>query len=525
MPHKNASSPKKPYLDVNSSNKLSAMVGRLANQFGIKLGVATSLLATIYLPSSSKVVNATNLIPSKDTAQQNFARKTAPVLPRVFSVIASPVKSQLTNLSKVVLEEDSKSVLANRADKNSELNFAAPYLNTAHSVASMPGTNTNRDSYVATENKLPLSTSTSLIAQTPFKIYTVKPGDTVHQIAKRYQVSRSELVKLNKINNSNIIFVNQRLKIPTKAIDNTPLDVKTDEVKASGANLRQGSIHTHHEVRLLSADSSQGIKQKSTPSASFNLSTKATEENYPNPSKLDSNKVNSNSLRSTEDPHIVRLRAEIKQMRERERDRQKQKQANNTSSFSLPSKPSANHFDRHHLTRENIQNRSKQINLATSATPQDNLKPDLFPEETISLQLPPLPPSEEYLPNVFEGYIWPAEGVLTSGYGWRWGRLHRGIDIAAPVGTPVLAAASGKVINAGWHSGYGNLIKLEHLNGSITLYAHNNKILVSHGQKVDRGEQIAEMGSTGNSTGSHLHFEIYFKDRGTVNPLALLGSR
>ena len=116
-------------------------------------------------------------------------------------------------------------------------------------------------------------------------------------------------------------------------------------------------------------------------------------------------------------------------------------------------------------------------------------------------------------------------GVLTSGYGWRWGRLHRGIDIAAPIGTPVLAAASGVVVGAGWHSGYGNLIKIEHLDGSVTLYGHTNKILVTHDQKVEQGQQIAEMGNTGNSTGSHLHFEIHPKSKEAIDPLVLLGSK
>ena len=103
--------------------------------------------------------------------------------------------------------------------------------------------------------------------------------------------------------------------------------------------------------------------------------------------------------------------------------------------------------------------------------------------------------------------------------------MHQGIDIAAPFGTPIVAAASGEVISVGWLSGYGNLVKLKHLDGSITLYAHNNRNLVSHGQKVAQGEQIAEMGSTGHSTGPHLHFEIHSPNQEILNPLALLSKR
>jgi murein DD-endopeptidase MepM/ murein hydrolase activator NlpD len=101
--------------------------------------------------------------------------------------------------------------------------------------------------------------------------------------------------------------------------------------------------------------------------------------------------------------------------------------------------------------------------------------------------------------------------------------MHKGIDIAAPIGTPIVAAADGKVISAGWNSGgYGNLVKIKHFDGSITLYAHNSKILVRRGQWVKQGQQIAKMGSTGFSTGPHLHFEIHPKGKQAVNPIALL---
>ena len=179
--------------------------------------------------------------------------------------------------------------------------------------------------------------------------------------------------------------------------------------------------------------------------------------------------------------------------------------------------------DRLQVATPNRQQPLKKNKFITSVLPQSSQNLDSVSQEKIPLQLPPLPSPEEYLPNAFDGYAWPAQGVLTSGYGWRWGRLHKGIDIAGPVGTPVFAAASGEVISAGWNSGgYGNLIKLQHLDGSVTVYAHNNKILVSSGQKVTQGDQIAEMGNTGFSTGSHLHFEIHSREQGVVNPLALL---
>lgn len=147
----------------------------------------------------------------------------------------------------------------------------------------------------------------------------------------------------------------------------------------------------------------------------------------------------------------------------------------------------------------------------------------------VSPDLPPLPGSENYLPNgssTFNGYLWPARGVLTSGYGWRWGRMHRGIDIAAPVGTPIYAAAPGVIEFAGWNSGgYGNMVDIRHADGSKTRYAHNSRNLVRVGQTVSQGQQIAEMGSTGYSTGPHVHFEVHLPQGGAVNPIAYLPSR
>lgn len=140
--------------------------------------------------------------------------------------------------------------------------------------------------------------------------------------------------------------------------------------------------------------------------------------------------------------------------------------------------------------------------------------------------LPPLPDAVAYLPEAqtSTGYIMPAEGVLSSGYGWRWGRMHQGIDIAAPIGTPILASSSGTVEFAGWtDGGYGYMVELRHPDGSLTRYAHASKVLVQKGQAVTQGEAIALIGSTGRSTGPHLHFEIHLPGVGVVNPIAYLG--
>jgi murein DD-endopeptidase MepM/ murein hydrolase activator NlpD len=119
------------------------------------------------------------------------------------------------------------------------------------------------------------------------------------------------------------------------------------------------------------------------------------------------------------------------------------------------------------------------------------------------------------------GFIWPVEGVVVSGFGMRWGRLHEGIDITASSGTPIWAAAAGTVIHSGWLGGYGNLVVVDHGNGLSTAYAHASAIHVGVGQSVAQGETIALVGSTGNSSGPHLHFEV--RVNGTaVDPLLYL---
>lgn len=127
-------------------------------------------------------------------------------------------------------------------------------------------------------------------------------------------------------------------------------------------------------------------------------------------------------------------------------------------------------------------------------------------------------------------FIVPTQGRYSSSFGPRWGKMHNGIDIANKIGTPVVAAASGTVKWAHYVNGYGNTVLLSHeINGRTyeTLYAHLNKINVKVGQQVTQGEKIGEMGNTGFSYGSHLHFEIHVgqwnqKKSNAVDPLKLL---
>src|SRR5215218_3818035 len=107
------------------------------------------------------------------------------------------------------------------------------------------------------------------------------------------------------------------------------------------------------------------------------------------------------------------------------------------------------------------------------------------------------------------GYVRPTGGYISSCYGWRWGALHAGVDIAAPIGTPVYAATSGIVQRTGPATGFGLAIYMRGDDGAVTVYGHVNREFVSAGQRVVTGQVIAEVGNRGNSTGPHLHFEVH----------------
>jgi murein DD-endopeptidase MepM/ murein hydrolase activator NlpD len=119
------------------------------------------------------------------------------------------------------------------------------------------------------------------------------------------------------------------------------------------------------------------------------------------------------------------------------------------------------------------------------------------------------------------GLIWPVSGPVTSPFGWRWGRLHEGIDIGVSYGTPIHAAAAGTVIYCGWESGYGNLTVLDHGGNLATAYGHQSSIVVSCGQHVGQDDVIGYVGSTGHSTGPHLHFEVRINGS-PVDPMGYL---
>jgi murein DD-endopeptidase MepM/ murein hydrolase activator NlpD len=142
----------------------------------------------------------------------------------------------------------------------------------------------------------------------------------------------------------------------------------------------------------------------------------------------------------------------------------------------------------------------------------------------------PAPPSISPKPAanlVATPSIWPVRGTITSGFGWRispfgdGNELHPGVDIAYTMGAPVVATADGEVVASGPAGGYGNLIQIDHGNGIATLYGHNSQLAVNVGQQVKKGQVIAYAGSTGKSTGPHVHYEVRINNT-PIDPMKYL---
>jgi murein DD-endopeptidase MepM/ murein hydrolase activator NlpD len=129
--------------------------------------------------------------------------------------------------------------------------------------------------------------------------------------------------------------------------------------------------------------------------------------------------------------------------------------------------------------------------------------------------------------SVFLGhqFVKPTRGIFTSGFGSRWGTTHKGIDIANRIGTPIYAVTDGTVVESGPASGFGMWIRIKHAGGFTSVYGHINRSFVQAGQQVKAGQKIAEMGNRGQSTGPHLHFEIWNSAGRKINPLPWLAAR
>ena len=423
----------------------------------------------------------------------------------------------------------------------------------------------------------------TLVSGSSANVYQVKPGDTLEAIARRYNLSSSDVIWANGLNNPNLLRVNQQLRIPqaqTASINAQTVTLLPGINKSSSSPSGQDArgvaaptlaVPTGSDKITPVVPTAPQSQAQSVPRAVLAQSSVVSSAK-PNSSVVVDTQP-SQSADSQQNPYIEKLRADILRLRAEYRQPKDSTQASTARTIPVPTvttpvAASLNNAstpirinpefkpDQYNATLQaGIEKRPQQQQrvqqgpikievpppvtgpsasqrdlIATAPAPADSYNPSLRTPvgQTVSPELPSLSAPDMYLPGSrtqFNGYIWPTKGVLTSGYGPRWGRMHKGIDIAAPIGTPIVAAAPGVVVSAGWHSGgYGNLVEIQHPDGSVTLYAHNNRILVRRGQEVAQGQQISEMGSTGRSTGPHCHFEVHPPGRGAVNPIALLPS-
>lgn len=395
--------------------------------------------------------------------------------------------------------------------------------------------------------------------------YRVTPGDTLSTIARTYGISQRQLIEANKLTDPNLIRADQVLLIPRSSateasgqpyviastavvssatvLPAVPSSGTTPTIAASPAAPRFSTANVaalpvkaaQPSIRNL-ATPADGLTPVPTTGVSGSEETTANRPNYVEVLRQDivrlREKYRATAVGTTATAEVTKLAAATKPAVTSATPDRVNPEFNPEGAVAPSSKASARKLPVKLLqsvdARPPAAAQAAPQKMATASIGSPNYAP-LIPSalgQMVSPDLPPLGPVDAYLPrggSRSAGYIWPAKGVLTSGYGWRWGRMHKGIDIAAPVGTPIVAAAAGVVTYSGWNAGgYGNLVEITHPDGSVTLYAHNDRNLVREGQEVEQGQQIAEMGSTGYSTGPHSHFEVHLPGQGAVNPIAYL---
>lgn len=385
----------------------------------------------------------------------------------------------------------------------------------------------------------PVATSTAEVGTV--RSYQVKPGDTLWSIASRNGLTLDELLSHNNaVNQPEDLSVGDSLSIPQASAMEEAVGLPPSSDLAAAPRTREQAIRDHL-ARIRESNNSQvnrdalnarirEARQELERSRVTNTTPGTVALEYHSPEPVD---VASTAVSGPESASATAL-------------------ASREGAQTIAS-PATAEWTVTDAAKDQVQPIATALSPAVeaaidepaqvdAATPPSQLlaaaplgadayrvAPSMPVGQTVSPSMPMMPGANEFLPEaprLSNGYVWPARGTLTSGYGWRWGRMHRGVDIAGPVGTPIVAAAPGVVARSGWNSGgYGNLVDIRHADGSLTRYAHNSRLLVREGQQVSQGQQIAEMGSTGYSTGPHLHFEVHLPSSGTVNPMAYLPDR
>jgi len=513
--------------------KIAQIYGIQTKEIAALNGISTTATLTVgqtlKVPVSETVPTVVQTLPEEASVPAYYGQVAlqpettpAPSAPVAVSEAVSPSENiaSATNLEKQQTKTTTNSQ-AKAVEKASEASLEKPKSISATRPV-QPAQPENRSAEVAVA----------------VKSYRVTAGDTISAIARAHGVSKQELIRANGITNPNLIRVNQTLIIPSKVAAVRTLPVLPTELAetASADEASESQVKSNDET--IQAYRIQPLQPQQTSEQTFT------------PGVLPE-KVQAES--KTAPDYVANLRQEISKLREKYNQPSVKATVDVSESarVAVVSTPAAASAVITETTRVNPELPTQPARQqAVEAAPIKSVSTVKRPQQVavapvgsesydpilesaigkvVSPELPAIGAPDSYLPNsqtASKGFIWPTRGVLTSGYGWRWGRMHKGIDIAAPVGTPILAAADGKVTYSRWNSGgYGNLVEITHPDGTVTLYAHNNRLLVKEGQQVAQGQQIAEMGSTGYSTGPHCHFEIHLPGKGAINPMTRLARR
>ncbi|ABD00042.1 peptidase M23 [Synechococcus sp. 65AY6Li] len=302
-----------------------------------------------------------------------------------------------------------------------------------------------------------------LIPSQPGLIYSVKPGDTLEDIANRYRVPQQRIIEATPLDRPEYLRIGQRLLIPG---DVGELIRRENEMLArrEAEERRRQEEEAQEQARLQAEQQRQAQQMQQERQA---------------------------LLAGGSLVHTVGAGDTIERIAAR-------------YGVTQRSIIQANHLRNPHWLRI-----GQRLTIPAPGTQPAPPAPGRRARSQSQARPAPAAPPPALPPARSSGFIWPVAGQITSGFGYRRGRFHAGVDIPGPVGSPIVAVQEGEVIFAGnAGDGYGNRVDIRHPNGIVTRYAHGHRIYVSKGQYVQQGQVIMSRGNTGRSTGPHLHFEV-----------------
>ncbi|MEA3475465.1 MAG: LysM peptidoglycan-binding domain-containing protein [Candidatus Cloacimonadota bacterium] len=316
------------------------------------------------------------------------------------------------------------------------------------------------------------------------KYHIVKKGDTLYSIGKKYGLSIEALKRINNLTSDKIL-VGQKIYIVEKK-SSQQYYVTQREIPKSGYHLVKKGETLYRISKMYGLSLEELMEFNQLSSYTIMAGEKIWLKSIPSKTVVIQKKSKSKTIKqkpvSTSKPklHIV-------------------KKGENLYRIAL----------RYNLSIYELKQYNNLSSTKIFVGQKLLLEPKKGSLEKYTKIRPKIP--SKYLKRY--GLIWPCNGKITSPFGMRDGKPHKGLDISAPVGTPIKSVLDGEVAYTGWQRGYGNVIILKHDHSLMTVYAHNDENFVEKGDNVEKGEKIATIGLTGNTTGSHVHFEVRLDGR------------